>query len=333
MKDLLLHRALWNRESGKRLLVPMILSLVTLVMASELNAASPAVLSVGPKGKSQLNWVKPAPKETVTVESVVTETPAPLAMDVEEPAALETTESATEEPAALETVADETESLLILPEESMEEVTPIKPVNLIQVSNIEKSPARSGQPAALPATKAVKVASAEPVSSGVDAGMTGNSISVTEETRDTTYDCPDPKELSSIKDLSYKYTPEPGIFPPSCPLPDEFYVRQPPTPIVFTWKASAVCHKPLYFEDVQLERYGHTICPLLQPALSGARFWLTIPILPYLMGVNPPNECIYDLGYYRPGNCAPSMIEPFPISARGALMEAGAIVGMIHLIP
>ena len=36
----------------------------------------------------------------------------------------------------------------------------------------------------------------------------------------------------------------------------------------FTWKASAVCHKPLFFEEVQLERYGHSAGPVLQPLLS-----------------------------------------------------------------
>lgn len=148
-----------------------------------------------------------------------------------------------------------------------------------------------------------------------------------------TDECPDPKSLPSIRELSYKITPQPGLFPENCPLPDEVYVRKAPTPICFTWKASNLCHKPLYFEDPQLERYGHTVCPLAQPFISRARFWLTIPILPYLMGVNPPNECIYDLGMYRPGNCAPYMLNPIPISLRGGLMEAGVIVGGIALFP
>ena len=146
-------------------------------------------------------------------------------------------------------------------------------------------------------------------------------------------ECPDPKSLPKIRELSYKVTMEPGLFPESCPLPDEVYVRKAPTPITFTWKASSLCHKPLYFEDVQLERYGHTCNPLLQPVVSRVRFWLTIPILPYLMGVNPPNECVYELGYYRPGDCAPHMLEPIPLSLRGGLLEAGAVVGVAYLLP
>ncbi len=56
--------------------------------------------------------------------------------------------------------------------------------------------------------------------------------------------------------------------------------------------------------------------PILDPAVSAAHFFGTLPILPYKMGVDTPCECQYALGYYRPGNCAPYMIQPFPISAR-----------------
>jgi hypothetical protein len=47
------------------------------------------------------------------------------------------------------------------------------------------------------------------------------------------------------------------------------------------------------------------------------------------MGVTPPTECMYALGHYRPGNCAPYMINPVPLSCRGAALEAGAVAGAI----
>ncbi len=145
--------------------------------------------------------------------------------------------------------------------------------------------------------------------------------------------CPDPREISSILDVPYKVIIPADNVPQSCPLPDEPFARKAPTPITFTWKASSLCYKPLYFEDVQLERYGHYCNPYLQPFVSRARFLLTVPCLPYLMGVDPPNQCVYDLGYYRPGNCAPSMLEPIPISLRGGLLQAGAVVGLAAAIP
>jgi len=145
--------------------------------------------------------------------------------------------------------------------------------------------------------------------------------------------CPDPHDMPSILDIPYKVIPTPGAFPENCPLPDEDFHRKAPTPITFTWKASSLCYKPLYFEDVQLERYGHYCHPLLQPVVSRVRFLVQVPLLPYSMGVNPPCECVYDLGYYRPGNCAPSMLQPIPISLRGGVLEAGAIVGAAFVIP
>ncbi|MBP3558643.1 MAG: hypothetical protein J6K20_13210 [Thermoguttaceae bacterium] len=146
-------------------------------------------------------------------------------------------------------------------------------------------------------------------------------------------ECPDPNDMPSILDVPYKIVPKPGLFPERCPLPDDDYVRKAPTPIEFTWKASSLCYKPLYFEDVQLERHGHYCHPLLVPFTARARFLLTIPVLPYLMGVYPPNECIYDLGHYRPGDCAPNILNPVPISLRGGLIQAGAVVGAAAIIP
>jgi hypothetical protein len=101
----------------------------------------------------------------------------------------------------------------------------------------------------------------------------------------------------------------------------------------YLWKASALCHKPLYFEDEQLERYGHSFPPCCQPLVSGAHFFTRLPVLPYCMGVEPPTECIYALGHYRPGSCAPYMFEPIPISYRGALFQAGAVAGVAAAVP
>ena len=82
-----------------------------------------------------------------------------------------------------------------------------------------------------------------------------------------------------------------------------------------------------------MEGYGHSAGPVLQPVLSGAHFFLNIATLPYQMGMSPPNECEYALGYYRPGSCAPWLLPPIPLSVRGALLEAGAVTGGIFLIP
>lgn len=120
--------------------------------------------------------------------------------------------------------------------------------------------------------------------------------------------------------------------PPECRLAGEPQIRDF-TLLTFTWKASALCHKPLYFEEVQLERYGHSAGPIAQPVISGAHFFANIAILPYKMGIHPPTECVYALGYYRPGSCAPYMIPPVPFSVRGGLYQAGAVVGASAILP
>ena len=271
------------------------------------------VISMSPEGTGSLAWKRPAAEIAPVSLGEATE---PLTLTFpEKPEAAAANDTETAQPKA------------------DPEISPIKPVRLLQLTESETNP----QPVRGPQMLTVSASSQDlgqvvpPVQSR-PAAKTGDSPN---RSRDDTFvdECADPKSLSSILELSYKVTPQPGLFPESCPLPDEVYTRKAPTPITYTWKASALCHKPLYFEDVQLERYGHTICPLLQPALSGARFWLTIPILPYLMGVNPPNECIYDLGYYRPGSCAPNMLDPIPISLRGGLMQAGATVGFFYIFP
>jgi hypothetical protein len=82
-----------------------------------------------------------------------------------------------------------------------------------------------------------------------------------------------------------------------------------------------------------MERYGHSWGPVIDPVISGAHFFASVPLLPYKMGVEPPCECMYPLGYYRPGNCAPHYIEPWPWSLRGAAAQAGVMTGLIYAVP
>lgn len=122
-------------------------------------------------------------------------------------------------------------------------------------------------------------------------------------------------------------------YPFSCGLGEQPFRGRRWDQVTFMWKASGLCHKPLYFEQVQLERYGHSWGPYVQPIISGAHFFATFPVLPYKMGIQAPNECVYTLGYYRPGNCAPYMIDAVPFTWRAAAFEAGAWVGGAAAIP
>ena len=121
-------------------------------------------------------------------------------------------------------------------------------------------------------------------------------------------------------------------YPCECRLQGETYQPRRFATTMMTWKAAGYCHKPLYFEDWNLERYGHSHGPL-DPVFSAAHFFVTLPVLPYKMGVELPWECVYPLGYYRPGNCAPWTVPAVPISLRGALVEAATVTGIVFALP
>jgi hypothetical protein len=69
-----------------------------------------------------------------------------------------------------------------------------------------------------------------------------------------------------------------------------------------TWEAPGFCHRPLYFEEEWLERYGYSY-GIVQPAASAVNLGGRVLALPALMIAAPPHECVYTLGRGRPGNC------------------------------
>jgi hypothetical protein len=99
------------------------------------------------------------------------------------------------------------------------------------------------------------------------------------------------------------------------------------------WAATCFCHRPLYFEEINAERYGYTPGYCIQPFVSAGRFLATIPALPYLMVAHPPCECVYSLGYYRPGSCVPYRWHRPAACVGAGLFEAAVAVGLVVLIP
>jgi hypothetical protein len=101
----------------------------------------------------------------------------------------------------------------------------------------------------------------------------------------------------------------------------------------YYWDATCLCHRPLYFEEINLERYGYGCGWCLQPAASAAHFFGTVPALPYLAAVDCPHECIYTLGHYRPGSCPPWRHHWPPCDPLAVAAEGGVLTGLIFLIP
>lgn len=98
------------------------------------------------------------------------------------------------------------------------------------------------------------------------------------------------------------------------------------------WEAPGLCHRPLQFEEVNLERYGYS-AGFLQPAISAAHFFGTVPLLPYKMTVDKPWSCNYTLGHYRPGSYAPFRPHRLPLRFDATSVQGWVATGLIFWIP
>jgi len=87
------------------------------------------------------------------------------------------------------------------------------------------------------------------------------------------------------------------------------------------WVAPVFCHQPLYFEDTMLERHGHEKFPKLTPMLSGARFYTSVFVSPYLAVLRPPLRDISNAGHYRPGSAAPGIRERAPYDPKAMRLQ------------
>ena len=159
--------------------------------------------------------------------------------------------------------------------------------------------------------------------------------------------------LSSIVP-AYDYAPE-GVDrctylcprPAGCPEGDESATRCPdeaelPTqgdafrvfaPVTYAWAASNLTYNPLYFEDADLERYGHHYPEWVQPFASGGLFAVQLAALPYQMAIDPPHACVSPLGFHRPGECVAPRKKAVPWNARAAAEAAAVYTGLIYLVP
>jgi hypothetical protein len=114
--------------------------------------------------------------------------------------------------------------------------------------------------------------------------------------------------------------------------------------LTYQWDATCLCYQPLYFEEVNAERYGY-ICndycncccspqDCLQSACSAAHFFGTVPALPYCLLAQCPTECVYTLGHYRPATCGVPWRWNYPPCKPGAgAGAAGIYTGLIFAIP
>ncbi len=99
------------------------------------------------------------------------------------------------------------------------------------------------------------------------------------------------------------------------------------------WSPSLIQHYPLYFEDAMLERHGHVRWGHLQPAASATKFFTHLAMLPYLKTLQPKHECVYALGNYRSGTCAPTLRGHLPYDLKAASVESLSVAGFFWAAP
>lgn len=87
--------------------------------------------------------------------------------------------------------------------------------------------------------------------------------------------------------------------------PDPRYLRQWPANHA-SWASPAFCYKPLYFEQINLERYGIGYSCPTNSLVSGGKFFADATLLPVKLFKNPPHSCECTLGHRRPGDCTPA---------------------------
>ncbi len=121
---------------------------------------------------------------------------------------------------------------------------------------------------------------------------------------------------------------------PKIDLPESGYERSANwSPLSYQFAAANTFSHPRYFEDRMLERHGHERFPYLQPMVSGAKFFGTFPMLPYLMTVSPPADIEYQLGYFRPGTAVYPYIQRPPYQRDAVIVQGSAIAKGIIAIP
>src|SRR5579872_2099756 len=158
--------------------------------------------------------------------------------------------------------------------------------------------------------------------------------------------CPRPRgaECPDCKDADESSGDPNAVVCPDCPWEQDLrrIGRRPGEPDIafiprnfahmhYCWEPTNLYHNPIYFEDICLERYGHTRHYLIQPVFSGALLALQLAGLPYQMSIYPVCDKQYSLGYYRPGEFTPCKYYQIPWNTRAALVEAGVITGSYFL--
>jgi hypothetical protein len=142
----------------------------------------------------------------------------------------------------------------------------------------------------------------------------------------------------NIRGISLDITAPAGTMPPN-PAAKKFEPKEvlsgfDPRPWqdeVYFWDSPVFCHRPLYFEERNLERYGHVRFPAIRPVVSGAHFFASCVSIPYQTVLYPPCQCVL--------TSQPSSLQlkhPSELGVqdlKAATVQTATVAGLILLVP
>jgi len=154
-------------------------------------------------------------------------------------------------------------------------------------------------------------------------------------------DISDPDALSRrVVDVPVDIRPQQGELPTDlaasafardAQADDELASRPRPQTVV-AWTPWKICYRPLYFEEVSLERYGCNL-GIAQPGISAAHFFFGAGLIPYKIISRFPTSCECSNGFSRCGDAPPPGYEDYRIHLDAAAVEAAILTGIVLSLP
>ncbi len=149
-------------------------------------------------------------------------------------------------------------------------------------------------------------------------------------------DISDPDGLTRrVADVPLDISPPEGDLPPDLAAQafrDERPVVEPRTETVVAWTPWTICFRPLYFEEIGLERYGCS-AGAAQSSISAARFFFGVGLLPYKTISRLPRSCVCSNGFSRCGDAPPPGYEDCSFHIDGAAFEAATLAAIVLSLP
>jgi hypothetical protein len=121
-------------------------------------------------------------------------------------------------------------------------------------------------------------------------------------------------------------------FPYEPPISTERYVARSFPPMTCEVEPNYLCHRRLYFEDRNSERFGWDLGPI-QPLVSSGIFFWDVLTLPYQLGTDPCRHYECNAGYCLPGDPVPYYLYPPQLSITGAVLQGGTVVALVGIFP